>query len=449
MAWNTHIEQLEAVNRDPLDAELANLDSTAQTIAASSLWPPQKLSEVQGHITGFFKTCRKLRRTYEAGQIEKAARLERRLLRSYPARLCGELHQHRYGKVAGKKPAGKKTTPLSLDDLQKRIDANPLAGRYADPAIVHIVTKANGKSRVIVSPGPRTRAGQWVLAIVLDARGIGNPFEYNCAGRGRDAAVRAITKLALEHGCRTFVVFDLANYFSSVKPTHLKRLNWPKEVKDHLVFFTRKCVLFTRGPSNTTTNGSILSKVRSARQGLPQGAVVSGQIASTLLGQELHHIGGGMGKVTYVDDGVIGAGSPAEAEQIAKALRQRLTKLRGGPIGFTKLQISDIREGFEFLGYWIRLREGEEGVHVKITPSHSAKQKFRRRLFARLKRGGKALDLDERLVIMEQYRLRWLRAFRLWAPDDAALQDFFDETFIWVDDFGNGYLKKIKPYLSG
>ena len=401
-------------------------------LGKANSWNPPLIQWIEQQITSHESKCRKLRRLHMAGDKRKAIHLEAKILRSFSARLCGELYE--YGR---RKASLSAAEPIEWDEFERRVNQSPLRGRSFEPALVHFTQKTNGTCRQIVSPGKRMRAAQRVLARVMDTQDGLNPHEHNCTGRGRNAAVNEIVRFILEEGIEAVVVFDLANFFPSVKPTHLEWLNIPNEVKSNVVFFTNHVPLISfankQGP---------LNKTKPARHGLPQGAIASGRIASALLGRGLLHLGGEKGIVTYVDDGVIGARTLAEAQKIAHALQERMANLQGGPIGFKRLEAYDVKQGFEFLGYWIAIRETNSELKVRLSPSHSAKRKFRRNLFRRLRKLSPASDFECALAEMEEYLKLWLPQFSLWQPSVEEIESLKDEAASWVDDFFNGCLAK-------
>jgi hypothetical protein len=116
--------------------------------------------------------------------------------------------------------------------------------------------------------------------------------------------------------------------------------------------------------------------------------------------------------------------------------------LNGGPLGLKSIQIIDTACGFSFLGYWIKTVGAGDREIIRVTPSHSAKQKLRRKLFKRLRRPEPDLDFDSALFIANSYVPQWLKGFPLWAYSSDELDDLHSQVLTWVDDYFSGYLRK-------
>lgn len=407
-------------------------------LATAAEWQSDRVSFLQKQINGQARSLRKIARYRVLGEFGAANRATARNLSSFACRLCGTLLQITEGKGAAEP-----FEPMRWRKFEALVQDSPLAGNAPDLCRIFFIKKANRKTRIITSPGPKTRAALRSVAIVLQANGISNPFEHNCKGKGPNAALESIKRAMIEEGCRWFVVFDIAKFFTSVKPDHLRWAHLPKEVLKNVVYFNQHATLIQRHKSHTSL--SIGGKCHPARRGIPQGAVTSGILASALLGRELRRLSEELGTVTYVDDGVIGARSQPEAEYAAKALEKQFANLNGGPIHFKHIEVQDARQGFTFLGYWIWLVEQGEEVRVRFTPSHQSKMKFRRELHRRLKKLGGDLTWDEAMLVLEPYRRSWIAQKPLWQPSEQELINFEIETECWVDDSFNGSTKKIKP----
>lgn len=407
----------------------------AQQAKASGLTSDQT-SFLERQISKHIRDLVKISQLSAAGNEKGVVRLQSRTLRSFSSRLCGTLHE-----LTAKRLPAEPLSSLSWEDFERMVQTNPLASGQPDTCSVFKLKKANGKRRVVTSPGLQTRGAQKALGEMINARGLVSSYDFNCKGRGPKAALLEIARLMEEDQRRFFVVFDLADYFSSVKPKHLQGFKLPKEVLQSVVFYNRRATL--KRSVNNTTRLTFGGKCDPARRGMPQGATCSGKLANALLGRELRELSGDLGIVTYVDDGVIGVRTQPEARDVAQALEWRFTNLSGGPIHFKHIDVNDARAGFAFLGYWVRLAETATEPVIRFTPSHQAKRKFRRKLLRRLGHLGPSASWDEALLLLEGYRKNWLAQKPLWQPSDDDLRDFEIETETWVDDFFNGYTEKL------
>jgi len=359
-------------------------------------------------------------------------RLRHSLLTGYSGALCAFLQE------AGSRGI-KRIKPQSPEQLEKFLRSACPARPLFEHAVIKTQTKANGEKRVTLSLGRKVRTAQRLVSDVLEASGVANPFDYSRAGKGREAAIAEIVRLVEEEGIRDFVIFDLANYFTSVDAKHLKGVPLPKKVMRHAVMFNRHAILLHSGCTAT--------EAEAARHGLPQGARVSGLLASTLLGRELRQLDGAMGIVTYVDDGVIGACDPAGAKSLAEAIKLRFGNHHGGPLGFKKLDVHSIEQGIPFLGYWLRLDLLSELPKVTVRPSHEAREKFRRELMRKLALTSPKPDWDTAIEVAHAYGKRWRAAFSHWQPDEAEIHEFEGKVEIFVGDFLSGFPGKhgLKP----
>lgn len=408
--------------------------SSLDRLAQNSQWTSAEHKQGTLLIARHLRDLKKLLRTssHEDQQKNQADRQTVRILKSFAGRFCGELF--RVSKFPAKHS---EYSSISWSDFERLVRKSPLVTGKADCVIYYRTRKASGGQRVIANLGKRVRAAQYHMQQVLTARHYLNNQDFNSPGLGREKALLSIQAL-IENDVEYFVVFDIENYFPSVKPKHLKQLRLPRNAVETVLFLSEVSLVICKG-----------MKAKSARQGLPQGAPASAQIASALLGQEIRQLGGNLASVTYVDDGVIGASSLVEAQAVAKALTKRLADLPGGPIGLKFIKVCHATKGFEFLGYWIKALKKQEGVKAVFWPNHSSREKFKRNLFHRLKKkDGSALSADKCIEVMRAYREKWVQSFPLWAPSSEGFMEFVIQTECWVYDYLNGATKKIKPMFA-
>lgn len=408
-----------------------------EQLAAKSGWPPNELQFRMKCVERHYRERRRLLGLTEKDD-RRAIRRQNRMLNSYAGTLCAFLEELASGKTSYVRPIATK----ALDEHLRQ--CRPTR-RLHECARLHVQSKANGSKRSVISPGPRARVSQRLVGHVLSARQLANPYEYNTAGRGGNAAVQRLIKLIEEKRLRDLVTFDIENFFASVKPAHLSWLALPPRVMKHSVFFHRNAILLC-GKGH-------LAEAEAARRGLPQGARLSGDTASALLGRELCLLSGAGEIVAYVDDVVIGACSPAGAKNLAEALKMRFGNHPDGPLSFKTIKVVRAEEGFSFLGYWIRLVVDDGEPIVRVKPSHEAKQKLKRGVFRRLADLGADIDPKSVDKCLNDYRDNWRRAFPLWKPDADALLLLELEVLGYADDFFSGYDRKLPvkahPLLTG
>lgn len=414
---------------------IANCVTTAARLAASSHWPAEDFAMLKRQILRCGSDLRKLNKAAKKGAKFQATNLRSRILLGFPGNACGLLCE-----IERQELKGGTLQPMSWQNFDDA--TNQLPSRSGEPDLVnaHFKKKASGGSRLICNPGARTRASHALICQVLDASDVTSPDEYNLKGRGNKAAIEMVRQLILQGDLTYLVTFDIKKFFPSVRPKHLGWLKMPPRIVEKCLFF-----LDDHSPNVHDAQGG---KTKMARHGLPQGAPGSAKIASALLGRELRNLGGEMGKVTYVDDGVIGACSQVDAEKVAKALKKRLADLHGGPIGLGKLEVASVEQGFEFLGYWIRLSTVDGEHKVVCKPSHSAKMKAQRRLFGRLRHAGKSLTYDQAIEIAHNYIGKWINSFVHWKPTPSQIDELMFEAECWVSDFFSGWVSKKPPVNS-
>jgi hypothetical protein len=416
------------------DRYIIRCRAAADRIASRSGWSDCERRNAHKLIS---KHAKELKSLHNSGlgcgiASAKVIRKRNRTFKTFAGRACGEFYNFDQQRKKGQKPK-----PITWKSFEANLAHNPLKTGKSDGAIFYRVAKASGGHRIITNPGPRARSAHYLLSQVVTAQGWTNACDYNSAERGTEKARLAIRDLIQKDGIYHFVVFDVENCFPSVRPQHLQtQLRLPSEVIS---------VLFMQNASPSLYVGV---KAKSARHGLPQGAPASGKIASALIGREIRQIGGVLATVTYMDDGVIGASGPSEANEVAKALSKRLEEKRGGPIRLKYAKVCDAREGFEFLGYWIKASGPDSGSEVSFWPSHSAKEKFKRKLYARLDKLEDSLDWDGAISVLDKYRPEWVKAFSLWKPTTEEFENFLGETESWVSDYLSGSTKKFIPSLA-
>lgn len=405
-------------------------ESALRRLSRASGWPEKAYRWHCQLLRNYAKNRYKLRLRVQAGQLHEAYRLQDHILNSLAAAVSVT--------IDNVVPRGKSKPiePLSPADLEKKARAIRPTRRILGLAVALKKPKADGSYRIVLSPDWKVRRAQDLVAEVLECWSLTSSFDFNTIGRGHSAAVQEVKRQIIEDGARHFVQFDCKNHFSSVKPPHLKGMPIPRQVLMHTAFYNRSVILLH--PSLDEV------EVKTARLGLPAGARLSGTLAATLLGREIRNLCGAMGKpVMFVDDVIIGGCDPAGAKDLAEALEDWFSQLPGGPLDLKLIRVTDVCDGFDFLGYWIRLVPDHElGQKIVLKPSHVAKSKFKRRLFKRLDKVGKGASHEALLFNAAKYQENWRAAFVLWEPTNDELTNLTEEVHCWVFDWLNGDTKK-------
>lgn len=412
--------------------EVQSASAVIDKLANRSSWEPAKVNWLKTLMRKHRSDLNRLRNQVVSGAVDKVESSQFKVLSSFAG--------HAFAYIAELAKAYKNEIDFPLmtwSDFEGKVTSLPTNSSAQAEAKFFLREKAKNGHRLICNPGFEARVSHRLICNVVDAVSPPSPGEFNVSGLGSQAAVQRVID-HIETGQFThFVVFDIANFFPSVQPKHLGWLKWPANIMK-VAFLTDAYSAYCKS----------VGKTKTARHCLPQGAPASTRITSALLGRELRSFSEENGKVIYVDDGIIGARSHADAQEVAKALEQRLANLDGGPIGFGKLEIVQASQGFEFLGYWIRQDESDGQHKTIVCPNNAAKEKAKRKLHKKLRQREPGLEFDAAIQIAETYMRSWQKSFKHWHPKPQALVDLESQAWSWVDDYFQGYTKKIPPAFS-
>ena len=187
--------------------------------------------------------------------------------------------------------------------------------------------------------------------------------------------------------------------------------------------------------------------LKAARHGLPTGAMLSGIIASGLIGRMLRDVPGDYRAWSYVDDVVIGARSPAETAIIADAVKKVVENNPAGPLAFKMFEVTDAATGFSFLNYRFRLEWRDGQPHVHVHPDHAAFNNLRDKLDGKLTTLN-APCLDQKTAAAFDCVDRWRAAHPLWDANAQALSNLESFAEIFAADHGTIHAKKHLPLLG-
>jgi hypothetical protein len=386
------------------------------------------LNHAVGHYT---KELARLRRRVRSGDWSAEYAQTQVLLTSFTGRLAGLI------RVAEGSRDNILPEPLSRKALEELANSFALDEPLPGTAKLVLISQGSKPPRVALEFGWQARAAHLLVADVLHAKGVVNRYDFNAPGRGRDRAGAQIASAILD-GYTDWITFDFKNFYSSVGPKHLKWLDLPPKVMRHSVFCNAEMPIV--GPTSK-------DRLKAARHGLPIGAMLSGKIASGLIGRMLRDIPGDFRAWSYVDDVAIGARSPAETTIIADANTKVVENNPAGPLAFKFFEIADAVSGFSFLNYRFRL-EGRDGEpHVHIHPDHAAFNNLRDKLDRMLT----VSDFDrveDKMAAASEHADRWRSAHPLWDANSYAVANLRSLAESFAADHGTVCAKKHVPLLG-
>lgn len=395
----------------------------------TSRWTEQEFLHVLKLITLYRHLLRDLKSASTRNRRARTKQLTATIMGAFPARLVAALRVH-----ASTKRVASATEIISFADSISMCEV------YGETVIVKPHSRNSIKWRPIALTGLKRRAQQLVLRDVLLARKGDSPYDSTVAGAGGERTLFQKIETLIKEGYTHFLSVDVVQFFPSVKPGHLAGLPLSPWAIENLVFLPQMTPIRFVDPikdisvsehdllvndadpfgcSSSYLSESVLSKLKMVRQGLPQGDVLSPQIARMFLGREIQRTleNRGVRWFTHMDDCLICARSLSKLRSGRKALIKRLAHHPAGPIEVHDHAIRHVEENFFHLGYRIgRRKDGS----LYIRPGMKRFDVFRDRLRKKLA-ASSPFDKSELITIGLDYAKTWFDAQHAWtkAPADG------------------------------
>jgi Reverse transcriptase (RNA-dependent DNA polymerase) len=372
--------------------------------ASREVVQPQAAAEPTSEIGPTLRRARKQQRKLQR-QIEKAeakgrhaeARwLQRKLLRSFSARLVGTDTANR------RLPRHRRAPQNALPEIAASLNA---WRGTREPVRVRGEPKRGGDVRPISSFGLQNRALEYLVIGALEPLAQLHPGQHMVRGGGRRAASAKVMRL-MQEGYKWVISFDVADCYPSFAPDGVANcLPLPRRVTEACVVSRNMNMVVMNGPSLRMG----VSLLRRSRQGIPQGSAASPLVAEMLLAKELPKTSQGVEVVTIADDILVFTRTKAEADAILTTLPAAFAQHPAGSLRLKQSGPRRVCDGFDFIGYRFRTRYGR----AIAKPSDWNEYKFRMLFNIDFARARTSRDFAR----LQQYVKSWCAAFELW---DAA-----------------------------
>jgi len=378
--------------------------------AAKRVLTGNGLKACRAHATRYQHQLDTLRQAAETGQKKKIRGPQHKALTSLDARVCAVIL------AAARK--GKTLSYAEIHELAENLDVSRDCG---EPVGYKPIPKDDGSTRCIFSFGIKRTALQTIVRHVLDAQGIGSPYDYARQGRGREAAVQRILTLP-DKGYRWFVTADIHACFDSLNKQGVKeRLPMPGKVIEHTITIPKGTLILCEG-----YRADRRARTTASRLGAPQGAITSGRVAAAVLAPELDHLAAYGEVLLYGDDILVATSTYDKALAARRDLKHLLERHPAGPLrlNHTYIRSGDKGYWFDYIGYRFERTHPNTGSYFRARPSKKSFYRFQRRaqtIFFRALEDDSASDpLDE----VERYAAQGKAAHRSWHMHPRSEQLF-------------------------
>jgi len=251
------------------------------------------------------------------------------------------------------------------------------------------IPKGSGKFRPLGIPTVRCRIAQEVIRMIINPIFERNFHNSSHGFRRHRSCHTAIKELLQYHkeGYKVVVDADIKGFFDNI-PHKLIMAMVEREISDGNILNTVKKFLRSRVMEE--------GQIKLTRKGTPQGGVISPLLANIVLNHldwvlERH----GYKFVRYADDFVVLSKSRDKAEKSLEVISHCIEEDLGLELHEEKTVITDFKQGFEFLGFYI-----SSGT-IRMKPE--AKDKFKNKIREITRRTN---NLDKRVIERLNYTIR-------------------------------------------